>query len=98
MIPGNKITIIDPYPEYLSYPYQKLHSTGYQNILKSIHLLQNVIPDIYHKVQEINEISPEKNALLSDNNTIYTYDTLILAPGLETDFSHVEGIYLLTKV
>ena len=27
MIPGNKITIIDPFPEYLSYPFQKLHLT-----------------------------------------------------------------------
>jgi hypothetical protein len=54
--------------------------------------MQHVIPDIYHKVQEITEIYPQKKMLLSDNNTIYTYDTLILAPGLDTDYSHVEGI------
>ena len=91
MIPGNKITIIDPFPEYLSYPFQKLHLTGYCNILKSIYLLQHLLPGIYQKVQEINEIYPEKNILISDNNTIYSYDKLILAPGLETDFSNVEG-------
>ncbi len=83
--------MIDPYPEFLSYPYQKLHLTGYKHILKNIYYMQHVIPDIHHKVQEITEIYPQKKMLISDNNTIYTYDTLILAPGLDTDYSHVEG-------
>ena len=92
MIPGNKITIIDPFPEYLSYPFQKLHLTGYCNILKSIYLLQHVLPGIYQKVQEINEIYPEKNILISDNISIY--DDLVVGFGVNTVSGTMPVTYL----
>jgi len=76
----------------------KSHQCGYESIEKNTHHISTLLPtDVHFRNNEILNILPNEKLLLGNKSLRLTYDHLILACGLDPDYSNVEGrvdIYL----
>ena len=72
----------------------KYHFLGYEDIIKHrTNPITKFLPyDVRYRNNEILNIKPKENLLLGNNSLRHTYEKLILATGLEPNYSNVEGI------
>jgi len=75
----------------------KFHMCGYQDIVKHTnHVTELLSYDVRFRNNEILKIKPKEQLLLGNNGLRHTYEYLILAAGLEPNYSSVEGKYIIT--
>ena len=75
------------------YPKLKYHCYAQQNITNTTYKLDEILP---HKIKfrnnEVLQIDPKENLLTGTESLRQTYDKLIIASGLEPDYSDVPGL------
>jgi sulfide:quinone oxidoreductase len=88
-----QIAIIDPSENHYYQPAWTLVGGGTFNINKTIRSESSVIPKNAKWIQEaVATFQPEKNELNTKNGNTYTYDYLIVAPGIQINWDAVKGL------
>ena len=88
-----QIAIIEPSDKHYYQPAWTLVGAGVFDIKKTIRTEASVIP---HHVKWIKEAAaffhPQENAVITAEGNRYTYDYLIVAPGIQLNWSDVKGL------
>ncbi|HUH73197.1 MAG TPA: FAD/NAD(P)-binding oxidoreductase [Chitinophagales bacterium] len=87
------IAIIEPSEDHWYQPAWTLVGGGTYNYANSRRDEKSVIPKGVTWIKDrANNITPEENKVYTDNNGAFTYDYLVVAPGLVNDLSLIEGL------
>jgi sulfide:quinone oxidoreductase len=87
------IAIIDPSENHYYQPAWTLVGGGTFNIKDTIKKEASVIPKGAKWIQDaVISFQPEKNELTVKSGSIYSYDYLIVAPGIQLNWSAVKGL------
>ena len=91
---GVKVTLIDTFPNYKSCIMSNMVLTG-QRTLASLTFTYKALRDA-HGVRVVNQtvtgIDPGTRKVTCADNTIFGYDRLVLAPGIDFDYSAIPGM------
>ncbi|MHC5309845.1 NAD(P)/FAD-dependent oxidoreductase [Myroides sp. LJL116] len=88
-----QIAIIDSSQKHYYQPAWTLVGAGSYSKEKTIRLTKDLIPKgVTWIPQMAQEIIGEKNTVITDAKDIYTYDYLVVCPGLVNDLSLIEGL------
>lgn len=86
------IAIIDPSDKHYYQPAWTLVGSGVFDINKTVRKEESVIPKGVKWIQEsAQRFEPENNQVLT-NNGEYTYDYLVVCPGIQLNWSSVKGL------
>lgn len=89
----NSITIIEPSDTHYYQPLWTLVGGGVTNKESSRKPMSDVIPSGVEWIKNhVTELNPENNSIKLSNDQVYTYDYLILCPGLIVDFKKIKGL------
>lgn len=92
-LPKAQITLFDKDEFFYYQPGFTLIAAGIYNLDDVLYEKAKLINEkVEWKKEQITQINPRKNQIFSENNTIYDYDILIIATGVEYDFNAVEGL------
>lgn len=87
------IAIIDPSEKHYYQPAWTLVGSGVFNIQDTVRLEAEVIPHGTTWIKEyVVSFQPEQNALTLKNGNQLTYDYLVVAPGIQLNWSEVKGL------
>jgi sulfide:quinone oxidoreductase len=87
------ITIIDPAPRHFYQAGFTLLASGVFAPEELHRPQESLIPPGVRFVQDsVVEIEPERNRLKTNSRGVIEYDYMVLTPGLEMDFSGIEGV------
>lgn len=88
-----QIAIIEPSEKHYYQPAWTLVGAGVFNILKTIRSEQSVIPSktIWVKTA-VTSFQPEKNTVTTADGNIFSYDYLVVAPGIQLNWGQVKGL------
>ena len=88
-----QIAIIEPSDKHYYQPAWTLVGAGVFDIKKTIRSEASVIP---HNVKWIKEaaaiLQPDKNTVITAEGNNYTYDYLIVAPGIQLNWNNIKGL------
>jgi sulfide:quinone oxidoreductase len=88
-----KIGIIDPATKHYYQPAWTLVGAGVYDIAKTEKNQADYIPKNTTWIQEaVTEFKPDNNALITNAGTQYSYDYLIVCPGIQLDWGKVKGL------
>ena len=87
------IGIIEPRELHYYQPAWTLVGGGVFNIKNTVRAEAGVIPDRARWIRdEVSSFEPESNSLTCTSGTKYTYDYLIVAPGIQLDWQKIKGL------
>lgn len=87
------IAIIDKADVHSYQPGWTLVGTGLRSMSDMRRPMSEVIPSgVHHYPMQVAEFSPDSNSIKTAEGFEITYDYLVVAPGLKTDFGAVEGL------
>lgn len=88
-----KIGIIDPSEKHYYQPAWTLVGGGTFDIQATVRDQASVIPDKATWIKDsVTTFNPEQNSVTCASGAKYTYDFLIVAPGIQFDFDKVKGL------
>lgn len=92
-LPNAQITLFDKKEIFHYEPGFTLIGIGFYQKSDVEFAKADYIPDGVKWVkQNVKELTPEQNTLILDNNESFSYDYLIIASGVEYDFSAIDGL------
>lgn len=92
-MPNANITLFDKEENFYYQPGFTLIAAGIYNLNDVLYDKGQLINEkVEWKKENIAQILPEKNQIISENGSAYEYDILILATGVEYDFNDVDGL------
>ncbi|KAI1319655.1 FAD/NAD(P)-binding domain-containing protein [Xylariaceae sp. FL0255] len=87
------IVILDPAQTHHYQPGWTLVGSGLKSLQETQRPLSQVIPEaVKHYSLRVSSFDPENNAVKTAEGVDVSYDYLIVAPGLETNFAGVSGL------
>jgi sulfide:quinone oxidoreductase len=87
------IGIIDPSEKHYYQPAWSLVGGGVYDIKKTIRNEADVIPDKAHWIKEaVSECLPDESIIVCKSGAKYSYDYLVVAPGIQLDWDKVKGL------
>lgn len=87
------IAIIDPAKEHHYQPGWTLVGSGLKPLSDMNRSMSSVIPEgVTHYPLQVSKFDPENNELKSTDGVDVSYEYLIVAPGLETNFNGIKGL------
>lgn len=87
------IGIIDPSEKHYYQPAWTLVGAGVFDVQDTIKNEKDYIPDGATWVKDaVTELIPAKNSVVCSSGTIFTYDVLVLCPGLQLDWDKIKGV------
>ena len=87
------IAIIDPAQKHYYQPAWTLVGGGVFDINKTVRDEAEVIPKDVSWIQErVTGFDPEHNTVLAENGKQYTYDYLVVAPGIQLNWHEIKGL------
>ena len=87
------IAILDPAKDHHYQPGWTLVGAGLKPLDGMSRPLSSVIPEgVTHYPLQVSKFDPENNELSSSDGVDVSYEYLIVAPGLETNFSGIKGL------
>jgi sulfide:quinone oxidoreductase len=87
------IAIIDPTETHYYQPAWTLVGAGAFNILNTARPEKDVIPKGVQWIRStVKNVDPDQNQLVLNDNTIVKYDYLVVAPGIQLNWSEVKGL------
>jgi sulfide:quinone oxidoreductase len=87
------IAIIDPSPDHYYQPLWTLAGVGVVEKEETHRRMADVIPDGVVLIQDAaQEFMPDSNLLLTKTGRVYSYDYLVVAPGIQIDWDKVKGL------
>ncbi|KAI0539066.1 FAD/NAD(P)-binding domain-containing protein [Xylaria digitata] len=87
------IAILDPAQTHHYQPGWTLVGSGLKSLDDVQRPLSHVIPEgVKHYPLRVSTLDPEKNAVKTSEGVDVSYDYLIVAPGLETNFGGISGL------
>jgi hypothetical protein len=90
---ANDIAIVDKADIHSYQPGWTLVGTGLRGASEMRRPMADVIPPgVQHYSMQVSEFSPDSNSLKTAEGFEITYDYLVVAPGLKTDFAAVKGL------
>jgi len=88
-----KIAIIDPADKHYYQPAFTLVGGGVYDIQKTIRNQKDVIPSFVRWIKEYaSEFIPEENTVKTKDGNSYTYDYLVVCPGIQINWDWIEGL------
>tara|TARA_R110002020_G_scaffold146281_1_gene320843 strand:- start:888 stop:2087 length:1200 start_codon:yes stop_codon:yes gene_type:complete len=88
-----KIALLDPSEFHYYQPAWTLVGAGTYDYKQTRRTTQSVIPKGVQWIKDkVREIHPERNQMTTESDKAFSYDYLIVAPGLVYDLSMVEGL------
>jgi sulfide:quinone oxidoreductase len=88
-----EITLIEPSSQHYYQPLWTLVGGGIFPLSKSVRPLKKFLPKAVHWIQDsAEEFLPEKNQLKLSSGDIVDYDFMVVAPGIQIDWSKIEGL------
>lgn len=89
----NDIAIIDKADVHSYQPGWTLVGTGLRSMAEMRRPMADVIPSgVQHYPMQVSEFSPDSNSIKTAEGFEISYDYLVVAPGLKTDFGAVKGL------
>ncbi|KUI59131.1 Sulfide:quinone oxidoreductase, mitochondrial [Cytospora mali] len=89
----NDIAILDPAKEHHYQPGWTLVGSGLKPLSAMSRSMSSVIPEgVTHYPLQVSTFDPENNQLKSSDGVDVSYDYLVVAPGLETNFAGIKGL------
>ena len=86
------IGIIDPSEKHYYQPAWTLVGAGVFDVQDTIKNEKDYIPKGATWVKDaVTELLPDKNSLVCSSGAIFTYDVLVLSPGLQLDWDKIKG-------
>lgn len=90
---GLQIAIIEPSDKHYYQPAWTLVGAGVFDINKTIRSEASVMPENVKWIKEAaSSFSPEQNTITTAQGNSYSYDYLIVAPGIQLNWSAVKGL------
>jgi sulfide:quinone oxidoreductase len=87
------IAIIEPSEKHYYQPAWTLVGAGTYDYKKTARPMKSLIPNGVNWIKDfVENVSPKKNEITTKDGNKYTYDYLVVSPGLVYDFSLVEGL------
>jgi len=87
------IAIIEPSETHYYQPAWTLVGAGTYDYKKTARPMESLIPKGVSWIKDfVENVSPNKNEITTKNGNKYSYDYLVVSPGLIYDFSLVEGL------
>ena len=87
------ISIIDPSEKHYYQPAWTLVGAGIFDINKTVRNESDFIPKETTWIKEaIEKFLPEQNKVVCKNGTSYSYDALIVCPGIQLDWQKIKGL------
>lgn len=87
------IAILDPSEKHYYQPAWTLVGAGEYDVNKTIRNQADFIPKGAKWIKEAAAtFQPEKNAVTTANGNVYTYDFLVVAPGIQLDWNLIAGL------
>lgn len=87
------IAIIEPSEKHYYQPAWTLVGAGTYDYKKTARPMKSLIPKGINWIKDfVENVSPQKNEITTKDGNKYTYDYLVVSPGLVYDFSLVEGL------
>jgi len=87
------IAIIEPSEKHYYQPAWTLVGAGTYDYKKTARSMKSLIPNGVNWIKDfVENVSPKKNEITTKDGNKYTYDYLVVSPGLVYDFSLVEGL------
>lgn len=91
--PKLDIAFIDPSEKHYYQPAWTLVGAGYYDINATERAQANYIPSNSTWVKEaVIELTPDQNTLKTDSGRQFTYDYLVLCPGIKIDWDKIKGL------
>ncbi|HCY6212507.1 TPA: type II sulfide:quinone oxidoreductase Sqr [Staphylococcus aureus] len=88
-----KIAIIDPADHHYYQPLWTLVGAGVSSLKSSRKDMESVIPEGANWIkQAVSSFQPENNSVILGDNTVVYYDFLVVAPGLQINWSSIKGL------
>lgn len=88
-----QIAIIEPSDKHYYQPAWTLVGAGVFDVNKTIRSEASVMPEYVKWIQEAAAVfHPEKNTVISAEGNTYTYDYLIVAPGIQLNWNAIKGL------
>ncbi|ORY67102.1 sulfide-quinone oxidoreductase [Pseudomassariella vexata] len=89
----DEIAILDPAQDHHYQPGWTLVGSGLKSLSSMSRSLPSVIPaGVQHYPLQVSSFDPANNVVKTSEGVDVTYDYLIVAPGLETNFSGIPGL------
>ncbi|HEX5023839.1 MAG TPA: FAD/NAD(P)-binding oxidoreductase, partial [Agriterribacter sp.] len=86
------INIIDPSGKHYYQPAWTLVGAGIFDINKTVRNERDVIPKGTRWIKDaVDQFNPEENKVVCKSGTSYTYDALIVCPGIQLDWQKIKG-------
>jgi len=87
-----QITIIDPSEKHYYQPAWTLVGAGIFDINKTVRNEKDFIPRGTAWIKEaVEKFVPEENKVVCKSGTAYTYDAMIVCPGIQLDWNKIKG-------
>jgi sulfide:quinone oxidoreductase len=88
-----QVAIIEPSDKHYYQPAWTLVGAGVFDIRKTIRSEASVIPQNVTWIKEAAAyFDPEKNTVITTNGNLYSYDFLIVAPGIQLNWNAIHGL------
>lgn len=89
----NHILIIDPAETHYYQPLWTLVGAGVTPKSVTGRKMESVIPTgaVWHQ-KAVTEINPDENKVITTDETVYTYDYLVVAAGVELNWGKIKGL------
>lgn len=89
----NEIAILDPATEHHYQPGWTLVGSGLRPLSDMSRPLSSVVPEnVTHYPLQVSTFDPANNELKTSDGVEVSYEYLIVAPGLETNFAGIKGL------
>lgn len=89
----DEIAILDPAKEHHYQPGWTLVGSGLKPLSETRRPLSSLIPeDVTHYPLQVSNFDPANNELKTSDGVDVSYEYLIVAPGLETNFAGIKGL------
>jgi sulfide:quinone oxidoreductase len=86
------ISIIEPSDKHYYQPAWTLVAGGEHELTKTVRQEKDVIPEKVNWIQNrVESFQPEQNQVTCADHSAYTYDYLIVAPGIQLDWHRIKG-------